>query len=88
MKAGETLESKVFVFQVQMVAYFRQKRYFDTLISQVPIRVIVEPEDDLRSQVGHDAIHKARRAWTMIMNEIIVPQIVEHIAMFGCPREA
>lgn len=72
-KARETLESNLLVFLVQMLTYFGQERRYDAFLTQVLIRVLVEPEKDLRRQFNHDALEKSHRAWEIIVDKITSP---------------
>lgn len=68
-----------------MAAYFRKEKRYDALFTEIPITVFIEPEPELRRQVGHVAVDQAQRAWDIFMKKITVPQIVEHMAIYGSP---
>ncbi|CAM9921137.1 unnamed protein product [Sphacelaria rigidula] len=88
LKAGESLESKFRVFHLEMWAYFRREKCYDSLFSQVPIRVFHQSEGELKRQHGCEAVDEAQRAWDIILEKITAPQIVEHLAILGSPSEA
>ncbi|CAN0083578.1 unnamed protein product [Sphacelaria rigidula] len=76
------------VFYIQMCAYFKNENCYDALLVENPIRVHSENEDDLRSSFGNEAVDKAKRAMSIILDKVTFPPLVRHIDMLASPSQA
>ncbi|CAN0451305.1 unnamed protein product, partial [Pylaiella littoralis] len=78
------------MFRGQMDSLFVQEECDDALRNTRPIKVgdnNLRPAD-LHVIFGVPAVEKAQRAWSIILEKVTVPSLVEQLQALGSPSEA